>query len=30
MPIWMEIFVFMLLAYAIGIGIGFAVWGRGH
>ena len=28
MPIWMEVLVLMLLAYAIGIGIGWAVWGR--
>jgi len=28
MPIWMEVFVLMLLAYAIGMGIGWAIWGR--
>ncbi len=28
MPIWMEVFVLMLLAYAAGIGIGWAIWGR--
>ena len=28
MPIWMEIFVLMLLAYAVGLGIGWAIWGR--
>lgn len=28
MPIWMEVLVLMLLAYAVGIGIGWAIWGR--
>ncbi len=28
MPIWLELFVLMLLAYAVGIGIGWAIWGR--
>ena len=28
MPIWSEIFVLMLLAYAVGLGLGWAVWGR--
>lgn len=28
MPIWMEVLVFMLLAYAAGLGIGWLVWGR--
>ena len=28
MPIWMEVLVLMLLAYAVGIGIGWLVWGR--
>lgn len=28
MPIWMEVLVVMLLAYGVGIGIGWAVWGR--
>ncbi len=28
MPIWMEVFVLMLLAYAIGLGIGWTIWGR--
>lgn len=28
MPIWMEVLVLMLLAYAVGIGIGWACWGR--
>lgn len=28
MPIWMELLVLMLFAYAIGLGIGWAIWGR--
>ncbi len=28
MPIWMEVLVLMLLAYAVGLGLGWAVWGR--
>ncbi len=28
MPIWMEVLVLMLFAYAVGLGIGWAVWGR--
>lgn len=28
MPIWLELLVLLLLAYAVGIGIGWAVWGR--
>lgn len=28
MPIWMELLVLLLLAYAIGLAIGWAVWGR--
>lgn len=28
MPIWMEVMVLMLLAYAIGLGLGWAIWGR--
>lgn len=28
MPIWLELFVLMLVAYAAGIGIGWAIWGR--
>lgn len=28
MPIWMEVLVLMLFAYALGLGIGWAVWGR--
>lgn len=28
MPIWMEVLVLMLFAYAVGIGLGWAIWGR--
>ncbi len=28
MPIWMEVLVLMLFAYAVGLGLGWAVWGR--
>ena len=28
MPIWLELLVLMFIAYAIGIGIGWAIWGR--
>ncbi len=28
MPIWLELFVLMLVAYAAGIGIGWAIWSR--
>ena len=28
MPIWLELLVLMLLAYAVGIGLGWAIWGR--
>lgn len=28
MPIWMEVLVLMLLAYAMGLGLGWAVWAR--
>jgi len=27
MPIWLELLVLLLLAYAVGIGIGWAIWG---
>ena len=27
MPVWFEMLVLMLVAYAIGIGIGWAIWG---
>lgn len=29
MPIWMEVLVLMMVAYAAGLGIGWAIWGRG-
>jgi hypothetical protein len=28
MPIWLELLVLLLVAYAIGIGLGWAIWGR--
>lgn len=28
MPIWMEVLVVMLLAYAVGLGLGWVIWGR--
>ena len=28
MPVWSELVVLMLAAYAIGIGIGWLLWGR--
>jgi hypothetical protein len=28
MPIWLELLVLLLVAHAIGIGIGWAIWGR--
>lgn len=28
MPIWFELLVLALIAYAAGIGIGWALWGR--
>lgn len=29
MPIWMELLVLLLVAYAAGLAIGWALWGRG-
>ena len=29
MPIWLELLVLMLVAYATGLAIGWALWGRG-
>ena len=29
MPIWTELLVLLLVAYAAGIAIGWSVWGRG-
>jgi len=28
MPIWLELLVLLLVTYALGIGIGWAIWGR--
>ena len=28
MPIWAELMVLLLVAYALGMGIGWAIWGR--
>ena len=28
MPIWIELIVLALMAYAIGVAIGWALWGR--
>lgn len=28
MPIWLELAVLMLIAYAVGVAIGWAIWGR--
>ena len=28
MPIWLELVVLLLVAYVIGLGIGWAIWGR--
>lgn len=28
MPIWLELLVLLLVTYALGIGIGWAFWGR--
>lgn len=28
MPIWLELLVFLLIAYLAGIGIGWAIWSR--
>jgi len=30
MPIWIELVVLMLVAYAAGLAIGWAFWGRDH
>ncbi|ANU07362.1 hypothetical protein A6F65_01053 [Paraurantiacibacter namhicola] len=29
MPIWLELFVILLLAFVAGLAIGWAIWGRG-
>ena len=28
MPVWLELLVLLLVAYAAGIGIGWAIWAR--
>lgn len=28
MPVWLELIILLLLAYAIGLAIGWAFWGR--
>ena len=28
MPIWLELFVLMLLAYVVGLALGWLLWGR--
>jgi hypothetical protein len=28
MPVWLELFVILLLAFAAGLGIGWVIWGR--
>lgn len=28
MPIWMELLVLALIAYAVGLALGWAIWGR--
>lgn len=28
MPIWLELLVLLLVAYAVGIGVGWTIWGR--
>jgi hypothetical protein len=30
MPLWLELVVMLLLTYAIGIAIGWAIWNRGE
>ncbi len=29
MPVWLELLVLSLVAYALGLGLGWALWGRG-
>lgn len=29
MPIWFELMILLLVTYGIGIGLGWALWGRG-
>ena len=28
MPIWLELLILLLVAYACGLGLGWAIWGR--
>ncbi len=28
MPIWLELLVLLMIAYAVGMAIGWAIWGR--
>jgi hypothetical protein len=28
MPIWLELLVLLMIAYALGLAIGWAIWGR--
>lgn len=28
MPIWMEVLVLMVIAYLVGLALGWAIWGR--
>ena len=28
MPIWLELLVLLLVTYVVGMGIGWAIWGR--
>jgi hypothetical protein len=30
MPIWLELLVLMLIAYVVGLAIGWALWGRAN
>lgn len=30
MPIWMEVLVLMVLAYLVGLALGWAIWGRSN
>ncbi len=29
MPLWLELLLMMLLTYALGLGLGWMLWGRG-
>ncbi len=30
MPIWMEVLVLMVIAYLVGLALGWAIWGRSN